>query len=83
MVNLGIATPAGTQNVENPPPADQENANHGNVQEPLPDPPLGPPGARARRTHISDVVIKALKELPLSLKLERNKQIEVENLARS
>jgi len=80
MANLGIATPAGTQNAENPPP-DQEN--HGNAQDHVPDPPPVPPAARARRTHISDAIIKALKELPLSLKLERNKQIEVENLARS
>jgi len=50
----------------------------------LPDPPPVPPAPpRVPRTHINPNVIQLLKQLPLYNKLEKNKQLESDNLTRS
>jgi hypothetical protein len=58
------------------------NDNPANLQDIAPPPnPLPPP--RIPHTHINPDVIQLLKELPLYGKLEKNKQLEADNIART
>jgi hypothetical protein len=61
-----------------PPPA--ENQPAGPIPPPQED--LAPP-PRARRTHSTAVIINLLKSLPLISALQKNKEIEAQNTARS
>ncbi|KAF8197406.1 hypothetical protein BJ912DRAFT_875146, partial [Pholiota molesta] len=60
-----------------PPPAENQPAGPLPPQEDLVPPP------RARRTHSTAVIINLLKSLPLISALQRNKEIEAQNTARS
>jgi len=54
-----------------------------NAPVPLVPPPNPVPPPRVPRTHINPDVIQLLKEMPLYGKLEKNKQLEADNIART
>ncbi|KAF9038731.1 hypothetical protein BJ165DRAFT_1531795 [Panaeolus papilionaceus] len=67
----GSQNPQGPQN-PGPPPTPPSTIN----------PPPNPPTPPARKTHTSNEVIEALKDLSLKARLQKNKKIEEENEAR-
>jgi len=82
----GQQTPAATQQGAQQPqqqaaqqPQQQAAQQAQQPQQAAQQPQPQPPQPRARRTHTTEAIIKALKALPLKFKLQKNKEIEHEN----